>query len=107
MSDPIKKFRSLRLRYNDTGVLKGHVPSGHYLTIYHKQPGQSGFEVFWAGKLYKWFHEGLVAEEFGIEVHLKKSGAQKGHPSEAAQRSIWRYFVDRFNSGDTSVQYSP
>ena len=95
---------SKRIYYNDPGTLEGHV-NGKLVKVRHSKPGPSGFQVFWDGRWYSWLFAGLVKEELGIEVHTKKTGIQKGYPSEAVTRAIWRHFANHYNDYDPDVKY--
>ncbi|MBI4181061.1 MAG: hypothetical protein HY528_03945 [Chloroflexi bacterium] len=95
---------SKRIIYNDPGTLEGHI-NNQLVKVRHSETGQSGFQVFWDGQWYSYLFAGLVEEELGIEVHHKKKGTQKGYPSEAVGRSIWRYLVDHYNDCDPGVKY--
>ena len=93
-----------RIIYKDSGTLEGHV-NGELVKVRHLKTGPSGFEVFWNGQWYSWLYAGLVEDELGIEVHTKKRGTQKGYPSEAVIRSVWRHLVDHYNDYDPDVKY--
>jgi len=95
---------SKRINYNDPGTLEGHV-NGKLVKVRHSKPGPSGFQVFWDGRWYSWLFAGLVEEELGIEVHTKKTGIQKGYPSEAVTRAVWRHLVNHYNDYDPDVTY--
>ena len=102
----MKEGSRMRLRYNDAGTLKGDVPNGDSVVVRHLKSGPSGFEVLWDGEWHRWLRSEWVEEELGIGVHRKKTGSQAGFPSEAVTRAIWRHFVDRWNYGDSEVEYS-
>lgn len=93
-----------RIVYNDAGTLEGYV-NGQLVKVRHPEPGPSGFQIFWDGQWHSWLYAGLVEDEFGIEVHTKKKGIQKGYPSEAVTRAVWRHLVDRYNAYDPDVKY--
>jgi hypothetical protein len=91
------------MTYSESGALRGRTPNGQLLTVRHLKPGQSKFVVLWDGRTYSWLPARLVKEEFGIDVHVKKTGLQEGYPSEAVTRAVWRYFVDQHKQGNPDV----
>jgi hypothetical protein len=95
-----------RMIYKDSGTLEGSI-NGQRVKVCHSKPGPSNFKIFWNGKWYPWLFSGLVEYEFGIVVRTKKTGTQKGYPSEAVIRAIWRHLVDRYNDYDEGVSYMP
>ena len=42
---------------------------------------------------------------FGISPRVKKTGSQKGYPSEPVIQAVWRYLGKRYNEGDPDVTY--
>jgi len=92
-----------RMLFKDPGILEGHINS-QFVKVSHRKPGPSGFRVFWDGKEYSWLYAGLVEETLGIVVKTKQKGSQRGYPSEAVTRAVWRNLVTRYNQHDPDVK---
>jgi hypothetical protein len=89
--------------FKDPGILGGHINS-QLVKVSHLKSGPSGFKVFWDGREYSWLYAGLVEEKLGIKVNSKQRGPQKGYPSEAVTRAVWRNLVTRYNQHDPDVK---
>jgi hypothetical protein len=100
------KLIDKRMLYKDSGTIEGLV-NGQSLKIRHPKIGPSGFQVYWDGHWYSNLRAGLIDYELGIKVHTKRTGMQKGYPSEAVTRAIWRNLVDRYNNYEPDVKYTP
>ena len=93
-----------RMLIKDSGILEGHI-NGQLIRVSHPEPGQSGYKVFWDGKECPWLYAGLVEEDLRIAVKTKQKGSQKGYPSEAVARAVWRTLVSRYNQHDPDVKF--
>ena len=94
------------LTYDCTvGYLFGETPNQIEVMVGHEKSDRTGYVLFWEGRRYKRFGQAALEEVFGIAPREKKSGSQKGYPSEPAIRAVWRHFVDRYKNGDSKVKF--
>lgn len=95
------------ITYDSTvGFLRGKTPNQEEVVVEHKRSDRTGYVLYWKGHRYERLGQDEIVKTFGIPPRLKQSGSQKGYPSEPAIRAVWRYFVDRYNKGDSEVEYS-
>lgn len=95
------------ITYDSTvGFLSGKTPNQEKVVVEHKKSDRTGYVLYWKGHRYERLGQEEIVKTFGIPPRLKQSGSQKGYPSEPAIRAVWRYFVDRYNKGDSEVEYS-
>lgn len=90
------------ISYVTPGRLSGEV-EGHDISV--SNDGEGCFRAVINGKPHHPLSSRLVEEELKVEVQRKKSGSQTGYPQEPVPRAVWRHFMQRYNSGDPTVQY--
>jgi hypothetical protein len=96
---------SERLYYASPGFLLGITPNGERVVAGHEHPGRTGFVLYWKGTRYTWYSQEQLQRDFGIGPREKKTGGQRGYPSEPVLQAIWRHLVDRYNAGDSTVSF--
>jgi hypothetical protein len=94
------------LCYTSSGYLAGRTPNGRDVVAGHPQSGRTGFEVHSSGRIFTRYGQEQLYQDFGVAPQEKQTGGQAGYPSEPVLRALWRYFVDRYNSGDTRVRFT-
>ena len=93
--------------YNGTrGFLQGPCPKGPILTVWHQRSGRTGFRLYWHGQWQDRFGQQDLDGLFGISPRAKKTGSQRGYPSEPVIKAVWRYLMERYNADDPDVTYS-
>jgi len=90
------------ISYVTPGRLSGKV-QGHEISV--SNDGEGHFRAVVNGRLRHPLSSTFVEEELEIEVIRKKSGSQAGYPQEPVPRAVWRRLMQRYNSGDPTVQY--
>jgi len=89
-----------RIPYDNSGRLSGQI-RGHQISVW-QYPGRT-FKTIIDEHEYSRLTMEHVESELGLKVNRKTNGAN----SETLARAIYRHFMDRYNSGDETVQYDP
>ena len=87
------------------GFLQGPSPKGPILMVWHARSGRTDFQIYWDGQYRNSFGQQALDWEFGIKPRVKRTGSQRGYPSEPVIQAAWRYLKDQYNNGNPDVTY--
>ena len=94
------------LNYTSGGFLRGRTQKGPVVVAGHEEEGGTGFVLYFETRKYDRYGQDDLEVDFGVAPRKKRTGPQQGYPSEPVLRAMWRYFVNRYNQGDSGVKYS-